>query len=207
MPESIFAAMLRTGSWASRAACRSTDEPNIFFPRTESVSAAQHAAETYCNACPVRPQCLDQALASGAEGIWAGTTASERRKLARTRNRERCPLCASEKRIFVKEPAGHTDHELCLACGVSWKVSEGPDREVPALVEDRNLRRDPDPGRTDPGRNAVMARQTQKVKAVQARKTARDESGEESDRAAAVRARKRAQRTSEDASRFLARTR
>lgn len=126
MPESIFAAMLRTGSWASRAACRSTDEPNIFFPRTESVSAAQHAAEAYCNECPVRPQCLDQALASGAEGIWAGTSSAERRKLARTRNRERCPLCTSEKRIFIQEPAGHTDHELCLACGVSWKVSEGP---------------------------------------------------------------------------------
>lgn len=126
MPDSIFTAMLRTDTWGSQGLCHGTADPDLFFPPTESQTAVDAVSALYCGPCPVRAQCLDQAIAMGVGGIWAGTSTAERKKLTRTRNRQRCPLCSSANRIYVRESEGNPDHELCLACGVSWKVNEGP---------------------------------------------------------------------------------
>jgi WhiB family redox-sensing transcriptional regulator len=67
--------------WASRGACRDID-PEILFV----VGAAQHKAKTICMGCPVRIDCLADALDSRTEfGVWGGMTERERRTLLRRR--------------------------------------------------------------------------------------------------------------------------
>ena len=67
--------------WASRGACRDVDPESLFV-----VGAAQHKAKTICMGCPVRIDCLADALDSRAEfGVWGGMTERERRTLLRRR--------------------------------------------------------------------------------------------------------------------------
>jgi len=67
--------------WASRGACRDVDPESLFV-----VGAAQHKAKTICMGCPVRVDCLADALDSRAEfGVWGGMTERERRTLLRRR--------------------------------------------------------------------------------------------------------------------------
>jgi WhiB family redox-sensing transcriptional regulator len=67
--------------WASRGACRDVDPESLFV-----VGAAQHKAKSICMGCPVRVDCLADALDSRAEfGVWGGMTERERRTLLRRR--------------------------------------------------------------------------------------------------------------------------
>lgn len=67
--------------WASRAACRE-DSPDALFVS----GAAQHRAKTVCRGCPVRTECLADALDNRVEfGVWGGLTERERRALLRRR--------------------------------------------------------------------------------------------------------------------------
>jgi WhiB family transcriptional regulator, redox-sensing transcriptional regulator len=71
----------RTAEWASRAACRSTD-PDLLFVQ----GAAQNRAKLVCMGCPVRTECLADALDNRVEfGVWGGMTERERRALLRRR--------------------------------------------------------------------------------------------------------------------------
>lgn len=66
-------------TWAVRAACRQV-EPDALFVR----GAAQRAARELCFSCPVRLECLADALdAHVAFGVWGGLTERERRALLR----------------------------------------------------------------------------------------------------------------------------
>ncbi|WP_053851826.1 WhiB family transcriptional regulator [Streptomyces sp. NRRL B-24085] len=72
-------------SWRERAACRDVD-PDLFFPiGTAGLTLVQvDEAKAVCARCPVRERCLQWALAAGqVEGIWGGTTESERRATRR----------------------------------------------------------------------------------------------------------------------------
>ncbi|MGK3940061.1 WhiB family transcriptional regulator [Streptomyces caeruleatus] len=72
-------------SWRERAACRNVD-PDLFFPiGTVGLALVQiDEAKAVCARCPVREQCLRWALDAGqVEGIWSGTTESERRATRR----------------------------------------------------------------------------------------------------------------------------
>jgi WhiB family transcriptional regulator, redox-sensing transcriptional regulator len=65
----------------ARAACRNTDPDELFVQ-----GAAQNRAKTICRACPVRTECLADALDSRIEfGVWGGMTERERRALLRRR--------------------------------------------------------------------------------------------------------------------------
>src|SRR3954465_2564218 len=67
--------------WASHGAWRNVDPETLFV-----VGAAQHKAKTICMGCPVRVDCLADALDSRAEfGVWGGMTERERRPLLRRR--------------------------------------------------------------------------------------------------------------------------
>jgi WhiB family transcriptional regulator, redox-sensing transcriptional regulator len=67
--------------WASRGACRDVDPESLFV-----VGAAQHKAKVICMGCPVRIDCLADALDSRTEfGVWGGMTERERRTLLRRR--------------------------------------------------------------------------------------------------------------------------
>ncbi|HMH93244.1 MAG TPA: WhiB family transcriptional regulator [Streptosporangiaceae bacterium] len=66
----------------SRGACRRED-PELFFPVTETYASAGRqipAAKAVCGCCLVRVTCLACALTTGQDGVWGGTTGSERRR-------------------------------------------------------------------------------------------------------------------------------
>jgi WhiB family transcriptional regulator, redox-sensing transcriptional regulator len=67
-------------TWASAAACASA--PDDLFVR----GAEQHKAKVVCGACPVRAECLAEALDNKIEwGVWGGLTERERRAVLRSR--------------------------------------------------------------------------------------------------------------------------
>ena len=69
-----------TGNWRDRAACAG-DDPELFFPVSETgLSQTQiWEAKQVCHACPVQWTCHAWAVLHGMdEGIWGGSTASER---------------------------------------------------------------------------------------------------------------------------------
>lgn len=71
----------RSGGWRSRAACRGTD-PEAFFPTAEDgpvYDAQVAAAKAICRGCPVRAECLEEALARMPFGVAGGLTPEERR--------------------------------------------------------------------------------------------------------------------------------
>ena len=49
--------MVNTYDWASRGACRTSDPDSLFVQ-----GAAQNRAKTVCMGCPVRTECLADAL-------------------------------------------------------------------------------------------------------------------------------------------------
>lgn len=66
--------------WTARAKCR--DSKDTLFVE----GAAQRKARVVCQGCPVRIDCLTEALDNRIEwGIWGGLTERERRHLLRTR--------------------------------------------------------------------------------------------------------------------------
>ena len=67
--------------WASQATCREA-RPDELFVR----GAAQNRAKQMCAGCPVRSECLAEALDNQIEwGVWGGMTERERRALLRRR--------------------------------------------------------------------------------------------------------------------------
>src|SRR5580704_14512713 len=67
--------------WTLRAACRGVAPDELF-----TSGAAQHRAKSVCRGCPVRTECLADALDNRVEfGVWGGLTERERRSLLRRR--------------------------------------------------------------------------------------------------------------------------
>ncbi|MFD1504562.1 WhiB family transcriptional regulator [Georgenia yuyongxinii] len=66
-------------NWAARAACAQMDPEDLFVR-----GARQRPAREICFGCPVRRECLADALDSRTEfGVWGGMTERERRALLR----------------------------------------------------------------------------------------------------------------------------
>jgi WhiB family redox-sensing transcriptional regulator len=75
--------MMWVDDWPSQAACRGAEPDELFVP-----GAAQNRAKAVCMGCPVRTECLADALDNRTEfGIWGGMTERERRALLRRRPR------------------------------------------------------------------------------------------------------------------------
>ena len=84
--------------WASAAQCRGS-EPDELFVR----GAEQHKAKAVCGACPVRAECLAEALDNEIEwGVWGGLTERERRALLRKR-----PNVTSWRRLLETAKSEH----------------------------------------------------------------------------------------------------
>lgn len=85
--------------WVSKAACRNEDPDELFVQ-----GAAQHKAKVVCGACPVKAECLADALDNRIEfGVWGGMTERERRALLKRR-----PNVRSWRRLL---DAARDDHE------------------------------------------------------------------------------------------------
>ncbi len=67
--------------WSTLSRCRSADPDSLFV-----LGAEQNRAKTLCGLCPVRTECLADALDNRVEfGVWGGMTERERRALLRRR--------------------------------------------------------------------------------------------------------------------------
>ena len=67
--------------WSKDARCRTAD-PDVLFVQ----GAAQNRAKAMCLGCPVRTECLADALDNRVEfGVWGGMTERERRALLKRR--------------------------------------------------------------------------------------------------------------------------
>jgi WhiB family redox-sensing transcriptional regulator len=67
--------------WRVNASCREQDPDGLFVRGKE-----QRKAKLVCIACPVRTECLAEALDGRIEfGVWGGMTERERRALLRRR--------------------------------------------------------------------------------------------------------------------------
>ena len=66
-------------NWASKGLCNVLQlDRELFFPEGRRSPAAKKA-RTYCNVCPVREDCLAEALANpDTAGIWGGLDEVER---------------------------------------------------------------------------------------------------------------------------------
>jgi WhiB family transcriptional regulator, redox-sensing transcriptional regulator len=66
--------------WRDHATCRSVD-PELFFPVSPAGLSLDQTerAKAVCAVCPVRPECLQFALATRqAHGVWGGMSEQER---------------------------------------------------------------------------------------------------------------------------------
>jgi WhiB family redox-sensing transcriptional regulator len=87
-----------TIDWVARAACRKGDPDALFVQ-----GAAQNRAKLVCMGCPVRTECLADALDHKVEfGVWGGMTERERRALLRRRPEVESwhTLLDSARRVF-----------------------------------------------------------------------------------------------------------
>lgn len=92
--------------WHEQAACASTD-PNLFFPPNGDAVVAK-LAKRVCADCPVRELCLEEALDfHPIDGIWGGTTVSERKRLAKGRPTGR-PSRRNQTFLMVKAAIDET---------------------------------------------------------------------------------------------------
>lgn len=67
--------------WTSQALCATGDPDRLFV-----TGAAQREAAKLCRQCPVRTECLADALDNRVEfGVWGGLTERQRRALLRRR--------------------------------------------------------------------------------------------------------------------------
>lgn len=65
------------GDWRERALCISAPDPDLFFPAAPDEA---EPARRLCRRCPTAGACLAEALnRAEVDGVWGGTTCSERR--------------------------------------------------------------------------------------------------------------------------------
>ena len=78
--------------WAAQGNCYTRGvDVSVFFPRLEDPNSFIDRAKAVCEGCPVRSECLEDAMTDthGIEGVWGGLSHIERRKLQRKRRRPR----------------------------------------------------------------------------------------------------------------------
>jgi WhiB family transcriptional regulator, redox-sensing transcriptional regulator len=83
----MTALALAPRDWRDSAVCRGSNS-EIFFPfaapGTEAGRRQTALAISFCSGCPVRTECLADALGNGIEfGVWGGTAETERQALTR----------------------------------------------------------------------------------------------------------------------------
>ena len=122
--------------WTVVAACRGMDPDELFVQ-----GAAQNRAKTVCSGCPVRTECLADALDNRVEyGVWGGMTERERRALLRRRPEVR------SWRQFLESAKDKYERETCPGLVEAHEVD---------AVEEAMLRAASRPG----GGSAVIPRQ------------------------------------------------
>ncbi|GAA4757750.1 WhiB family transcriptional regulator [Actinomycetospora chibensis] len=107
-------------NWQVRAACRGVD-PELFFPEPSDeplVRTQVAAAKAVCRRCPVREQCLAEALERLPHGVAGGLTEHERRRARAQRERPG----ARQPRWLLLLDAGSSYSEVAAEYGVSVRT-------------------------------------------------------------------------------------
>jgi WhiB family transcriptional regulator, redox-sensing transcriptional regulator len=108
----------KSAHWQARAVCQGAP-PELFVPDgDDEPEVPAPEAVRYCNVCPVRPECLEDALLHHHEGVWGGTSNYQRRQMRRKRTRQECPTCGGGDSLVSEG----NNQQLCLACGCSWYI-------------------------------------------------------------------------------------
>ena len=91
--------------WRVNASCREQDPDGLFVRGKE-----QRKAKLVCIACPVRTECLAEALDGRIEfGVWGGMTERERRALLRRR-----PDVESWHELLTEAKRQHFDEDVAV---------------------------------------------------------------------------------------------
>jgi WhiB family transcriptional regulator, redox-sensing transcriptional regulator len=100
--------MTEVADWRVNASCRDEDPDGLFVRGKE-----QRKAKLVCIACPVRTECLAEALDGRIEfGVWGGMTERERRALLRRR-----PDVDSWHDLLTEAKRQHLDVDEDVAVG------------------------------------------------------------------------------------------
>ena len=88
--------------WSQEAVC--VDYPKLFG--SDLTKATIKAAKGICAMCPVKNLCFEWALANEAEGVFGGSTTSERKDLGKDRLLAAQKACPPEPKLldYVKDP-------------------------------------------------------------------------------------------------------
>lgn len=106
--------MVAEAGW-TLAACTSAD-PDLFFPEPDTPAERIAEAKAYCNACPIKQACLEDAMRRAEpDAICGGLTAEERQALLKPA--VRAPGKTSARQLAVK----HGAHLLVSL--VEWRMS------------------------------------------------------------------------------------
>lgn len=115
---------LAVAGWRLRAACADAD-PDLFFPEPETPAEQIAEAKRYCSACPVKRECLEDAMRrADSDAICGGLTVEERQELLQPRGltnrgkpRVRRPGKTSARQLAVKHGA------YLMVALVKWRMS------------------------------------------------------------------------------------
>ena len=98
--------------WAAKGACRSSDPDALFVQ-----GAAQNRVKAVCFGCPVRTECLADALDNRTEfGVWGGMTERERRALLKRR-----PNVRSWSRLLE---TARVEHQRIVVAREEWQSED-----------------------------------------------------------------------------------
>jgi len=99
---------MEQADWRVNASCRDENPDELFVRGKE-----QRKAKLVCIACPVRTECLAEALDNRIEfGVWGGMTERERRALLRRR-----PDVTSWLELLQNARADHADDDEDVRVG------------------------------------------------------------------------------------------
>jgi WhiB family redox-sensing transcriptional regulator len=83
-------------AWAQQAAC-AEDGVGPMFPHEQDQQGIEYA-KSICGRCPVRQDCLSEALDRGERfGVWGGLTSDERQTVRRREQRKTQPSRAAKQ--------------------------------------------------------------------------------------------------------------
>jgi WhiB family transcriptional regulator, redox-sensing transcriptional regulator len=100
-PRDAFPAEAQDLSWKRKAMCANGDPDALFV-----TGAAQREAARLCGGCPVKTECLAEALDNQVEyGVWGGMTERQRRALLK-----RCPEVTSWREVLEDARSAATRH-------------------------------------------------------------------------------------------------
>ncbi len=122
-------------TWADDAACKGKDQRH-WFPVTRAVAKSRAGrpddpygyARSICAGCPVKAECLDEALGDqpqgrSVEGMWGGLDEAERWALRRrTKPARKAPAHGTTKGY---KQHGRLGEKACDACTEAKRASNG----------------------------------------------------------------------------------